>query len=146
MQEVMPFNTSNYNYRRIKHPCVLLQAESVPQYSFGVVHREDLQVEVEVGVREVCLFIKIRTGKQCFLIVKCYCSPNLKDSLSKVRAAIRQEKHQGPIMELGDMNASFRGEFGRLTNRNGLLVDKICEDLRLLINRCKTPPLQGTPR
>ena len=50
LQEVMLLKTSNYNYRRIRHPSVLVPAEKVPHHSLGVVYREGLQVEVEVGV------------------------------------------------------------------------------------------------
>ena len=45
----MLLKTSNYNYRRIKHPNVVVPAEKVPHHCLGVVYREGLQVEVEVG-------------------------------------------------------------------------------------------------
>ena len=89
LQEVILFKTSNYYYRRIKHPNALVPAEKVPLHSLGVIYWEGLQVEVEVGVPDGCLFMLVRDRERILLKVNGYCSPNLPDSLTKIHAAIR---------------------------------------------------------
>ena len=130
LQEVMITADSNYNFSRIKLPGAIFFSDT-PHHSLAVYFREGLHVDLFYAVKGVCFFAKVRPPGEEILVANCYLSPNRPEAAELLSRALRSYAHEGPIIVCGDLNARFAGHCSKVTNRNGKLVHKLCEEFSL---------------